>query len=176
MAVRVWNIETGHPTARMTTGRAERNTETIVWCVAITSDMTVISGDSRGKTSFWNGKNGTLMDSVQSHKADVLTLAVGGNETTAYSSGVDPTLMHFQVILKGDGRRKWVKSLHRVISTHDVRSIVCTGDSLYSGGVDSYLSVSSYPAHRTTIKVPNLPQPSCISLAREARCTLLSSR
>jgi len=174
--IRVWNIETGHPTARMTTGRAERNTETIVWCVAITSDMTVISGDSRGKTSFWNGKNGTLMDSVQSHKADVLTLAVGGNETTAYSSGVDPTLMHFQVILKGDGRRKWVKSLHRVISTHDVRSIVCTGDSLYSGGVDSYLSVSSYPAHRTTIKVPNLPQPSCISLAREARCTLLSSR
>ena len=95
--IRVWNIETGHPTARMTTGRAEKNKETIVWCVAITTDMTVISGDSRGKTSFWNGKNGTLMDSVQSHKADVLTLAVGGNETTAYSSGVDPTLMHFQV-------------------------------------------------------------------------------
>jgi len=174
--IRVWNIETGHPTARMTTGRAERNKETIVWCVAITSDMTVISGDSRGKTSFWNGKNGTLMDSVQSHKADVLTLAVGGNETTAYSSGVDPTLMHFQVIMKGDGRRKWVKSLHRVISTHDVRSIVCTGDSLYSGGVDSYLSVSSYPAHRTTVKVPNLPHPSCISLARAARCALLSFR
>ena len=95
--IRVWNIETGHPTARMTTGRTERNKETIVWCVAITSDMTVISGDSRGKTSFWNGKNGTLMDSVQSHKADVLTLAVSGDESTAYSSGVDPTLMHFQV-------------------------------------------------------------------------------
>jgi hypothetical protein len=31
------------------------------------------TGDSRGKTSFWNGKNGTLMDSIQSHKADVLT-------------------------------------------------------------------------------------------------------
>ena len=55
--IRVWNIETGHPTARMTYGRAERNKETIVWCVAITSDMTVISGDSRGKTSSWNGKN-----------------------------------------------------------------------------------------------------------------------
>ena len=62
-------------------------------------DMTVISGDSRGKTSFWNRKNGTLMDSVQSHKAEVLTLTVSGNETTAYtfSSGVDPTVMHFQV-------------------------------------------------------------------------------
>lgn len=174
--IRVWNIETGHPTARMTTGRAERNKETIVWCVAITSDMTVISGDSRGKTSFWNGKNGTLMDSVQSHKADVLTLAVSGNETTAYSSGVDPTLMHFQVIVKGDGRRKWVKSLHRVISTHDVRSVVSIGDTLYSGGVDSYLSVSSYPTHRTTVKVPNLPSPGCVSLARQARSVLLSFR
>jgi len=174
--IRVWNIETGHPTARMTTGRAERNKETIVWCVAITSDMTVISGDSRGKTSFWNGKNGTLMDSVQSHKADVLTLAVSGNETTAYSSGVDPTLMHFQVIVKGDGRRKWVKSLHRIISTHDVRSVVSIGDTLYSGGVDSYLSVSSYPTHRTTVKVPNLPPPGCVSLARQARSALLSFR
>jgi len=174
--IRVWNIETGHPTARMTTGRTERNKETIVWCVAITSDMTVISGDSRGKTSFWNGKNGTLVDSVQSHKADVLTLAVSGDEGTAYSSGVDPTLMHFQVILKGDGRRKWVKSLHRVISTHDVRSVVCVGNTLYSGGVDSYLSVSSYPTHRTTVKVPHLPTPGSVSIARQARCVLMTYR
>ncbi len=38
--------------------------------------MTVVSGDSRGKTSFWNGKTGTLVDSYQSHKADVLAVAV----------------------------------------------------------------------------------------------------
>jgi U3 small nucleolar RNA-associated protein 4 len=91
--IRVWNIETGHPTARMTMGRAE----TYIWSLAITRDMTVISGDSRGQTSLWNGKNGTLMDSVHSHKADVLPLALSGNETTAYSRGVDPTLVHFQV-------------------------------------------------------------------------------
>ena len=116
--IRVWNSSTGHPTARMTTGRTERNKETIVWCVALTPDMTVISGDSRGKTSFWNGRNGTLMDSVQSHKADVLCIAVSQDQTKAYSCGVDPTLMHFQVIQKSDGRNKWVKSLHRVISNH----------------------------------------------------------
>ena len=78
--------------------------------------------------------------------------------------------------MKGDGRRKWVKSLHRVISTHDVRSVVSIGDTLYSGGVDSYLSVSSYPTHRTTVKVPNLPSPGCVSLARQARSVLLSFR
>ena len=68
-------MKTGQPTARMVVGRAEGNKETIVWCVAVTSDMTVISGDSRGKTSFWNGVTGTLSDSIQSHKADVLTVS-----------------------------------------------------------------------------------------------------
>ena len=158
----------------MTTGRTERHSETIVWCVAYTSDHTVISGDSRGKTSFWDGRTGSLVDSVQSHKADVLALAVSQDETTAYSTGVDPTLMHFQVVVKGDGRRKWVKSLHRVISSHDVRAVVVGGEGmLYSGGVDSYLGVSQYPAHRTTVKLPHLPR-AAVGVASQARTVLLS--
>ena len=173
--VRLWNIETGHPTARMVTGRSERNKETIVWCVAVTSDMTVISGDSRGKTSFWNGRTGTLMDSIQSHKADVLTLTLSAGEATAYSTGVDPTLMHFQTVIKNDGRRKWVKSLHRVISSHDVRAVVATDRMMFSGGVDTYLTVHNYPAHRTTVKIPAMPPASTgVKLAREARALLLT--
>ena len=171
--VRLWNIETGHPTARMVTGRVERSKETIVWCVAVTSDMTVISGDSRGKTSFWNGRTGTLVDSIQSHKADVLTLTLSPDESTAYSSGVDPTLMHFQTIVKNDGRRKWVKSLHRVISSHDVRAVVCTDTMMYSGGVDTYLTLHNYPAHRSTLKLPHLP-PTLPQLGRAGRCLLLT--
>lgn len=170
--IRVWNSTTGHPTARMTTGRTERNKETIVWCVAVTADMTIISGDSRGKTSFWNGRNGTLMDSVQSHKADVLAIAVSQDQKKAYSSGVDPTLMHFQIIQKADGRTKWVKSLHRVISSHDVRSLVSAGDRLYSGGVDTYLQVSAYPGRHVT-RLPCLPPPSSISVASDSRLLLL---
>jgi U3 small nucleolar RNA-associated protein 4 len=42
--------------------------------------LTVVSGDSRGKTSFWNGKTGTLADSYQSHKADVLAVAVSADQ------------------------------------------------------------------------------------------------
>jgi len=168
--VRVWNSATGHPTARMTTGRTEKNRETIVWCVAITSDMTVISGDSRGKTSFWCGKSGTLKDSVQSHKADVLCLAVSQDQARAYSCGVDPTLMHFQVVTKADGRSRWVKSLHRVISTHDVRALVSVGGALYSGGVDASLTCSTYPG-RGVARLPCLPPPA--AAATEARLLLL---
>jgi U3 small nucleolar RNA-associated protein 4 len=31
----------------MTPGRDERKKETIVWCLAVTKDFTIISGDSR---------------------------------------------------------------------------------------------------------------------------------
>ena len=40
----------------------------------------MVSGDSRGKTSFWNGKIGTLVDSYQTHKADVLAVAVSKDQ------------------------------------------------------------------------------------------------
>ena len=40
-------MENGHPTARMTEGRMKRRKETIVWCVAIIGNMTVIYRDSR---------------------------------------------------------------------------------------------------------------------------------
>jgi len=43
-------------------------------------DFTVVSGDSRGKTSFWNGRTGTLVDSYQSHKADVLAVAISPDQ------------------------------------------------------------------------------------------------
>jgi len=50
-AIRVWNVNTGHAVHKMTTGRTNKNKETIVWCLAITSDFTIISGDSR---SVWH--------------------------------------------------------------------------------------------------------------------------
>ena len=46
----------------------------------------------------------------------------------AYSSGVDPVLMEFQPVVKNnsvDSRRKWVKSIHRTVNTHDVRALAC---------------------------------------------------
>jgi WD40 repeat protein len=46
-AVRIWHVESGHAIHRMTPGRDERKKETIVWCLAVTKDLTIITGDSR---------------------------------------------------------------------------------------------------------------------------------
>jgi len=170
--IRVWDAQTGHPTARMTTGRATKIQKTIVWSIQVTEDMTIISGDSRGKTSFWNGNNGTLIDSIQSHKADVLAVELNSAGTTAYSSGIDPTIMHFQLITKNDGRRKWVKSIHRTPNTHDVRSLVVTKDKMISAGVDTYLTITNYKEKSLT-RAPPLPRGGVIEAAGDTGLILL---
>ena len=35
--IRVWNANTGHVLQRISLGRIEKNKETLVWCLAITS-------------------------------------------------------------------------------------------------------------------------------------------
>ena len=68
-----------------------------------------------------------------------------------------------------------MKSLHRVISSHDVRSIICADHMLFSGGVDTYLTLHQYPAYKTTISIPpSLPCSTGVKVARDARCLLLT--
>merc|ERR1719273_1789401 len=96
--IRVWDAVTGHPLTRMSTGRTEKHRETTVWSLIMLDDFTVVSGDSWGKTSFWNGRTGTLTDAYQTHIADVLTVATNEEQSIVYSSGVDPNIMQFQPI------------------------------------------------------------------------------
>ena len=76
------------------------------------------------------------------------------------------------MIQKKDGRSKWVKSLHRVISSHDVRSLVSVGERLYSGGVDTYLQVSQYPGRHVN-RLACLPPSPSLAVAPSARLLLL---
>lgn len=86
----------------MTTGRSENNKPTIVWCLDITNDFTIITGDSRGKLTFWDGKVGSQIESYQSHKADILSVCLADNHNALYCAGVDPTIVNYQkIILKG---------------------------------------------------------------------------
>ena len=102
--LRLWDVESGHPLQRMSTGRLEKRLETTVWSVLMLNDFTVVCGDSRGKTSFWNSRNGTLLDCYQSHKGDILTVTCNQDQTVIYASGVDPTIVHFQSVVTGENK------------------------------------------------------------------------
>lgn len=156
----------------MTTGRAKDKGETVVWCLAVLDDLTIISGDSRGKLSFWDGKLGALVESYQSHRADILSLAVSEDRKTLYCAGVDPKIVSYvQVNMKGENK-KWVKSIERKIHDHDVRALLLVGDKVYSGGVDGYLACSYYPP-KTLLKYPPFLQNPCVTISKTKRVVLL---
>lgn len=156
----------------MTTGRAKNKAETVVWCLAVLDDLTIISGDSRGKLSFWDGKVGALVESYQSHKADILSLVVSDDRKTFYCAGVDPNIVSYvKVNVKGENQ-KWVKSIERKIHDHDVRALLLVENKVYSGGVDGYLACSYYPP-KTLLKYPPFFQNPCVVISKQKRMILL---
>ncbi|XP_022096102.1 U3 small nucleolar RNA-associated protein 4 homolog [Acanthaster planci] len=194
--IRIWNVSTGHAIQRISMPKVSlRNMltppDTIVWHVAITSNYTIISGDSTGKTQFWNGRTGTLIKSFLSHKADVLTLCVSDDERSVCSAGVDPTIAQFHLVDK-DGSSDtltWVRSrnlsdrAHSLCHTHDIKALVFAWDQVVSGGTDTNLLVSpaeieitqkSLKQQTTQIRrlIPALPQRSRVSCAPDAEFLL----
>lgn len=156
---------------KMTPGRSDHNKPTIVWCLAITQDLSIISGDSRGILTVWDGKIGAQIESYQSHRADILSLCLSDDETSLYCAGVDPNVVNYVRIKVKDDAYKWVRSTQRKIHDHDVRALALAGDKLYSSGVDGYLTCS-YGPPRTLLKYPPILQ-NCVSLAGKARFVML---
>ncbi|XP_069701427.1 U3 small nucleolar RNA-associated protein 4 homolog isoform X2 [Periplaneta americana] len=178
-AVRIWNVESGHAIHRMKPGRVQSSRETIVWCLAVTRDFTIVSGDSRGRLTFWEGNTGTQIEGFQTHRADILSLCLTEDEQSVYCAGVDPLIVSFEKVwLRGSNdtgssrRSKWVKSIQRRIHEHDVRALTLAEGKLLSAGVDSYLALSSYPP-RVLVKYPPLLQGPCVSICPEVRCIML---
>ena len=56
--------------------KRKRKMDTLVWAVQVTSDGTVVSGDSTGSLKIWESKFWSLRQSFQVHKGDILCLAV----------------------------------------------------------------------------------------------------
>jgi len=195
--IRVWTPTSGHPVTRMNTGRKNIDKETIVWAIEMTDDLTVITGDSNGRTSFWNGETGTLVSSIQSHKADVLALGVdlADNYPTVYSTGVDPTTLHFKMI-RQQHEKKWVKSVTIRVGNNDVRCLaalpVKNKKQFCCGGVDSYLTVKEHchiggtetkeekagklKSFRYCLRIPPLPRDGVIELAGDTSLFLFRYR
>lgn len=154
----------------MSTGRSENHKETTVWCLAVTRDFIIISGDSRGRLTFWDGNNGSQIESYQSHKADILTLFL--SDDVLYCAGVDPNIVSYAKVHVKGANYKWVKSINRKVHDHDVCALVLCENKLYSGGTDAYLACSYHPP-RTLLKYPPVTHNSGIVIALEARLIML---
>ncbi|KAK7113872.1 U3 small nucleolar RNA-associated protein 4 homolog isoform X2 [Littorina saxatilis] len=171
--IRIWGVKSGHALQRILLG----GKDTTVWCLAVTSDLTIISGDSRGKISFWNGKQGTRITHFQSHKADVLTLCVDEEETSVFCSGVDPLVVQYSYMAPSanSGWRSWVRTSCHTYHTHDVRASVVADAHVVTGGMDTNIIVSQTAGgkKRKFTKIPAIPSQSMVSVAKDTGLLLL---
>ncbi|XP_037071178.1 U3 small nucleolar RNA-associated protein 4 homolog [Pollicipes pollicipes] len=153
------DVETGALLSRIAVGRRPGRRETLVWSVALLSDMTLVTGDSRGRVSFWNGRLGALHISLSSHKADVLAVAVGAGGDAVFAAGVDPTIARFDRVVGARGAAaSWVRSTRVQLHVRDVRVLIGADRWLISAGVDAALVFDMQGSNKDTIRTSPLPQ------------------
>eukprot|EP00040_Diaphanoeca_grandis_P029238 m.170849 g.170849 ORF g.170849 m.170849 type:complete len:782 (-) comp31622_c1_seq1:25-2370(-) len=171
--IRLWNVETGKCKLRITVQTAKKQ-QALVWSVKILENMTIVSGDSLGKTQIWDGKFGTLLQSFVEHEADVLVTAVSSDSKHIFSSGVDNRLIQLTKLDDTPIKQgEWVLSARHRDHTHDVRALALSPrGAVVTGGLDTNLMVyqaarfSRYGAsHR---KIPPFPQNQIFSIAPKA--------
>lgn len=176
-AVKVWNVQTGQVLHKMSTGRSEVNQETIVWCIDILDDFTIITGDSRGRVTFWDGNLGSQIDYVLASTSDIMCLSVSQDRKSFFCSGVEQILRkftHVKTMKGGNEVEQWVKCSKRAkVHTHDVLAMITMGnDQLISGGIDGFLSFVSQDFKNVEKVGPFLKRPFA-EVANESRLILM---
>ncbi|RKP09200.1 WD40-repeat-containing domain protein [Thamnocephalis sphaerospora] len=191
--VRKWDVAAGEllnvrrMQLRMTVGK-ESKMQTTVWAVLVLGDDTIVSGDSLGRVLFWDAKLGTVLHTLDHHKADVLCLAAA-DDAVVYSSGVDRKVNRYSRLDKkkrnkanasgdADSAGSWVLSASARPHSHDVRALaVCPEvpiNAIVSGGIGVQLVVcrhSSFPSERKQY-LPFNPVAPLVSMAPASRLLL----
>ncbi|KAF9974306.1 U3 small nucleolar RNA-associated protein [Actinomortierella ambigua] len=188
-----WNVEQGRVVARMTVDRVPGE-DTLVWSVKYLSNGNIVSGDSLGHVKFWEGKSTTMIQSFNSHGADVLCLAAGKDGNTVFSSGVDRKVNQYRLVEQPAPKRshgkngqingkvdmvsKWTLAGSRRWHSHDVRALALDEsrhvDALVSGGVDVSMVVcpaADFP-NINQRRIPYVPQRPVISISKSKRLLL----
>lgn len=111
--LRKYNVATGRLLFRLTVDSARA--ETLIWSVGIlpygllfltssskmashhgshyARDDTIYAGDSHGNVTFWDGEQGTLVQTISTHEADVLCIAVTPDGSQLFASGIDSKIV-----------------------------------------------------------------------------------
>ncbi|KAI1870960.1 hypothetical protein JX265_006000 [Neoarthrinium moseri] len=174
-AIRVYDMRNGNLLRKMTLGSdlAGGTKEIIVWSVRCMNDGDIVSGDSTGQVCIWDGKTYSQAQRLQSHKQDVLSLAVSADGSTIVSGGMDKRSILYRKT-SGSGSR-WGKVWHRRYHSHDVKTMSSfegAGMSVVvSGGPDAQpivlpLREAGLENHRS---LSNLPQSVPLQSASRAR-------
>ncbi|GAO13765.1 hypothetical protein UVI_02018610 [Ustilaginoidea virens] len=173
--IRAYDITKGHMLRRMTLGSdlIGGSKDIIVWSVKCLPNGNIVSGDSTGQLCIWDGKTYTQAQRIQSHKSDVLSLAISADGAAIMSGGMDRRTILYQQNA-GAGQR-WGKVWGRRYHDHDVKTMATFEHGRFSvvvsGGPDANLMIVPLKEmgrenHRM---MSNLPQQPPVISATKAR-------
>ena len=177
--IRIYDMRGSQQVRQMTLGAGPKGgpKETLVWAVKSLRDGTIVSGDSNGTISFWDGKHYALLQRIKGHDADILDLAVGVDGKSVFSGGMDRRTVLYRKTEGGSSREKpgWSKFFHQRLHQNDVKAMATfetKGMSiLASGGLDTnpiIVPIQEFGReyHRT---LPSLPQQPALVSAPNSR-------
>ncbi|KAK4688303.1 U3 small nucleolar RNA-associated protein 4, partial [Tremellales sp. Uapishka_1] len=95
---------------------------TIVWGVGVLPDHTIVTSDSLGSVTFWDGATMSQKQSFAAHKADGMCLVVGPGGRTVFTAGPDQRVCQFTLVATS-GTDQWVHSGTKRIHIHDIRAL-----------------------------------------------------
>lgn len=175
--VHVWNVDTGREMIRITVDGISRSDPPCVWVVKVLSDGTIVSGDSLGQVSFWDGRFGTLLAKFNPNGADILSLETSPENDIVFASGIDPRISVYRKTVGANGNAEWAYLSSKQEHALDVRALCCCHDPssrdparLFSGGNDSILvshSVDRFLKEHPR-KINRAPQRPAVSVARSS--------
>jgi U3 small nucleolar RNA-associated protein 4 len=121
--IRVYDLRNGTLIRRMTLGSdlAGGTKEIIAWSVKCLNGGDIVSGDSTGQLCIWDGKTYSQAQRLQSHKQDILSLAVSADGSTIFSGGMDRRTTLYRKTTGSNTR--WSKVWHRRYHEHDVKTM-----------------------------------------------------
>ena len=166
--IRIYDMRGRQLIRSMTLGGGFKNgpKETLVWSVKTLRDGTIVSGDSTGTVSFWDGKQYALLQRLRGHEADILDLAVSADGRSVFSGGMDRRTVQYRISggsQQGE-KARWKKTLHNRVHQNDIKTMAtyeAKGFSvLAAGGLDTHtviIPIQQFAReyHRT---LPSLPQ------------------
>lgn len=124
--IRVFDVRNGQLLRNMSLGKSPSGgpKNILVWSVKCLPDGTIVSGDSTGQLRFWDAKNYSMSQQIQSHVADILDVATSPDGESVVSGGADRrTTVYKKTGNKGDKQRRWVELMHRRYHSNDVKSL-----------------------------------------------------
>lgn len=146
--LRAYDVVKSHMLRRMTLGSdlVGGSKEIIVWSLQCLPNGNIVSGDSTGQLTIWDGKTYTQMQRIQGHKQDILSLAVSSNGKSILSGGMDRRTVLYK--MNTEQNQRWAKAFARRLHDHDVKSMA----SFETGSMSVVLSGGMLPSPPSTLQ------------------------